>query len=76
MNQCPIIWSYSALSSPLAVSLGSNTAYSLGDLESIVEIIGEVEVRIIEGNCVDGHKAWREVNIATRRLVQWKVILL
>lgn len=72
MNQRPITWSYSALhlSSPLAVSLGSDTAYRLGDLESIVEIIGEVEVRIIGGNCVDGHKAWGEVNIATWRLVQ------
>lgn len=39
--------------------------YCLGDLKSIVAIIGEVEVRIIEGNCVDVHKAPGEVNIPT-----------
>ncbi len=27
--------------------------------ESIMDVIGEVEVRIIEGNCVDRHEAWR-----------------
>lgn len=26
-----------------------------------MDVIGEVEVRIIEGNCVDRRKAWREV---------------
>lgn len=26
-----------------------------------MDVIGEVEVRIIEGNCVDCCKAWREV---------------
>lgn len=35
-----------------------------------MEVIGEVEVRIIEGNCVDCHKAWREVN-AARRSGRW-----
>lgn len=31
-----------------------------------MEVIGEVEVRIIEGNCVDRHNAWREVKTAKR----------
>lgn len=35
-------------------------------LESIMDVIGEVEVRIIEGNCVDLHKPWREV-MTTKR---------
>lgn len=26
-----------------------------------MDVTGEVEVRIIEGNCVDRHKPWREV---------------
>lgn len=26
-----------------------------------MDVIGEGEVRIIEGNCVDRHKPWREV---------------
>lgn len=32
-----------------------------GVLESIMGVIGKLEVRIIEGNCVDHHKAWRKV---------------
>lgn len=31
-----------------------------------MEVIGEVEVRIIEGNCVDRHNAWREVKTGKR----------
>lgn len=46
--------------------LGIDKAYSLGGLESIMEVIGEVEVRIIEGNCVGRHKAWREVKTVKR----------
>lgn len=31
-----------------------------------MDVIGEVEVRIIEGNCVASHKPWREVNTMKR----------
>lgn len=68
MNRYLIIWSSS---SSLAVLSGSHKGCSRGDLKSIVGIIGEVEVRIIEGNCVDGHKVPREVNIA-----RWRPVLL
>lgn len=34
-------------------------------------VIGEVEVRIIEGNCVDRRKAWREVKARGRSRGWW-----
>ncbi len=45
---------------------GIDKAYTPGGLESIMDVIGEVEVRIIEGNCVDHHKAWRVVKTTER----------
>lgn len=36
-------------------------------------IIGEVEVRIIEGNCLDSCKPRREVRTKERKKENWKV---
>ena len=36
-------------------------------------VIGEVEVRIIEGNCVDRQKHWREVKTPERSRLWWGI---
>lgn len=41
-----------------------------------MDVIGVVEVRIIEGNCVDRRKPWREVNAKKRRLEKGKRMIL